>query len=60
MGPARFEDVLTIAVEVLEIGESSIRYGFHLRSTMGPIAKRANGCRVLPKDSRQFWYGKDL
>lgn len=39
MGPARFEDVLTIAVEVLEIGESSIRYGFHLRSTMGPIAK---------------------
>ncbi|XZE36404.1 acyl-CoA thioesterase [Pirellulaceae bacterium SH501] len=39
MGPACFEDVIEVRVEILKLGNSSIRYGFTLEGPRGPVAR---------------------
>lgn len=39
LGPATFEDTVSIEVRILKIGSSSIRYGFALHGPRGPVAK---------------------
>lgn len=39
LGPAHFEETLTIDVRILKIGSSSVRYGFELRGPRGPVAR---------------------
>jgi acyl-CoA thioester hydrolase len=50
LSPARFEDVLDVAVTILRIGEKSVTYGFDFTRRGDPIAKgkvTSVCCRVL-------------
>jgi acyl-CoA thioesterase FadM len=50
LSPARFEDVLDIAVRVLKVGRKSVTYGFEFSLDGQPVARgqvSAVCCRVL-------------
>lgn len=39
LGPAQFEDLISVHVRVLKLGSTSIRYGFDLQGPRGAVAK---------------------